>query len=166
MVRTRLWSEFGRQGTPCPSNDTSANMVASPVMRRSSQSWLMSDSRRHIQTTLFCKSCFCSGRCSKADLSHRDYIASSISRASSTLAGHRISGTRVRLVVVEDENAPDALVVLVGLSTNFIGYGLAGLTRRFLVYPVHAYVDSTCSFLNLPFTLLSASGTPTSRRSH
>ncbi|KDQ62166.1 hypothetical protein JAAARDRAFT_65967 [Jaapia argillacea MUCL 33604] len=28
--------------------------------------------------------------------------------------------------------------ILIGLSTNFIGYGLAGLTRRFLVYPVHA----------------------------
>jgi len=25
--------------------------------------------------------------------------------------------------------------MLVALSTNFIGYGLAGLTRRFLVYP-------------------------------
>ncbi|KAJ7872773.1 OPT-domain-containing protein [Mycena olivaceomarginata] len=28
--------------------------------------------------------------------------------------------------------------ILVGLSTNLIGYGLAGLTRRFLVYPAHA----------------------------
>ncbi|EJD47639.1 OPT oligopeptide transporter [Auricularia subglabra TFB-10046 SS5] len=28
--------------------------------------------------------------------------------------------------------------ILIGLSTNFIGYGLAGLTRRFLVYPTHA----------------------------
>ncbi|EPQ54770.1 OPT-domain-containing protein [Gloeophyllum trabeum ATCC 11539] len=28
--------------------------------------------------------------------------------------------------------------ILVGLSTNFIGYGLAGLTRRFLVYPSQA----------------------------
>ncbi|EIN12782.1 OPT-domain-containing protein [Punctularia strigosozonata HHB-11173 SS5] len=28
--------------------------------------------------------------------------------------------------------------ILVGLSTNFIGYGLAGLTRRFLVYPAAA----------------------------
>ncbi|KAH7105168.1 OPT oligopeptide transporter [Auriculariales sp. MPI-PUGE-AT-0066] len=28
--------------------------------------------------------------------------------------------------------------ILIALSTNFIGYGLAGLTRRFLVYPVHA----------------------------
>lgn len=28
--------------------------------------------------------------------------------------------------------------VLIGLSTNFIGYGLAGLTRRFLVYPTQA----------------------------
>ena len=25
--------------------------------------------------------------------------------------------------------------ILIGLSTNFIGYGLAGLVRRFLVYP-------------------------------
>jgi hypothetical protein len=29
-------------------------------------------------------------------------------------------------------------LVLVALSTNFIGYGLAGLTRRFLVYPSRA----------------------------
>ncbi|KAF8137872.1 OPT-domain-containing protein [Mycena galopus ATCC 62051] len=28
--------------------------------------------------------------------------------------------------------------ILVGLSTSLIGYGLAGLTRRFLVYPAHA----------------------------
>ncbi|KAJ6599741.1 OPT-domain-containing protein [Mycena vulgaris] len=28
--------------------------------------------------------------------------------------------------------------IMVALSTNLIGYGLAGLTRRFLVYPVHA----------------------------
>lgn len=28
--------------------------------------------------------------------------------------------------------------ILIGLSTNFIGYGLAGLTRRFLVYPTQA----------------------------
>ncbi|KAF3024152.1 hypothetical protein E8E14_007550 [Neopestalotiopsis sp. 37M] len=27
--------------------------------------------------------------------------------------------------------------ILVGLSTNFIGYGLAGLTRKFLVYPAY-----------------------------
>ncbi|KIY65641.1 OPT-domain-containing protein [Cylindrobasidium torrendii FP15055 ss-10] len=27
---------------------------------------------------------------------------------------------------------------LISLSTNFIGYGLAGVTRRFLVYPAHA----------------------------
>jgi hypothetical protein len=28
--------------------------------------------------------------------------------------------------------------IMVALSTNFIGYGLAGLTRRFLVYPAYA----------------------------
>ena len=31
-----------------------------------------------------------------------------------------------------------AVSVLVSISTNFIGYGLAGLTRRFLVYPSQA----------------------------
>lgn len=31
-----------------------------------------------------------------------------------------------------------ATSVLVALSTNFIGYGLAGVTRRFLVYPPQA----------------------------
>jgi len=30
------------------------------------------------------------------------------------------------------------VLVLVALSTNFIGYGLAGITRRFLVYPSQA----------------------------
>ncbi|KAF8173175.1 OPT-domain-containing protein [Mycena galopus ATCC 62051] len=35
--------------------------------------------------------------------------------------------------------------VLVGLSTSLIGYGLAGLTRRFLVYPAHAiWLVSLC----------------------
>jgi len=28
--------------------------------------------------------------------------------------------------------------ILVGLGTNFVGYGMAGLTRRFLVYPSYA----------------------------
>ena len=32
----------------------------------------------------------------------------------------------------------NAISVLISLSTNFIGYGLAGLTRRFLVYPSQA----------------------------
>ncbi|KAJ7196280.1 OPT-domain-containing protein [Mycena pura] len=41
--------------------------------------------------------------------------------------------------------------IMVALSTNFIGYGLAGLTRRFLVYPAHAiwcvrsYVHMSCA---------------------
>lgn len=30
-----------------------------------------------------------------------------------------------------------AYQILIGLSTNFIGYGLAGLTRKFLVYPAY-----------------------------
>jgi OPT family oligopeptide transporter len=30
-----------------------------------------------------------------------------------------------------------AYQLLIGLSTNYIGYGLAGVTRRFLVYPSH-----------------------------
>ncbi|KAF8173156.1 OPT-domain-containing protein [Mycena galopus ATCC 62051] len=38
--------------------------------------------------------------------------------------------------------------LLVGLSTNLIGYGLAGLTRRFLVYPAHA-ICFICNSLSL-----------------
>ncbi|KAJ7106285.1 OPT oligopeptide transporter protein-domain-containing protein, partial [Mycena epipterygia] len=36
--------------------------------------------------------------------------------------------------------------ILVALSTNLIGYGLAGLTRRFIVYPAHAiwYAPHSC----------------------
>jgi len=43
--------------------------------------------------------------------------------------------------------------LLIGLSTNFVGYGLAGLTRRFLVYPVHAiwYTNLATIALNRAF---------------
>ena len=47
---------------------------------------------------------------------------------------------------------PGALV-LVALSTSFIGYGLAGLTRRFLVYPSRAVWPS-----NLATIALNVSG--------
>ncbi|KAJ7203881.1 OPT-domain-containing protein [Mycena pura] len=39
--------------------------------------------------------------------------------------------------------------VLVALSTNFIGYGLAGLTRRFLVYPASAIWYNNLSIIAL-----------------
>ncbi|KAJ7741785.1 OPT-domain-containing protein [Mycena maculata] len=39
--------------------------------------------------------------------------------------------------------------ILVALSTNFIGYGLAGLTRRFLVYPASAIWYSNLSIIAL-----------------
>ncbi|KAJ7624592.1 OPT-domain-containing protein [Roridomyces roridus] len=39
--------------------------------------------------------------------------------------------------------------ILVALSTNFIGYGLAGLTRRFLVYPAYAVWYSNLSIISL-----------------
>jgi len=43
--------------------------------------------------------------------------------------------------------------ILIGLSTNFIGYGLAGLTRRFLVYPPQAiwYANLATIALNRAF---------------
>jgi len=43
--------------------------------------------------------------------------------------------------------------ILVALSTNFIGYGLAGLTRRFLVYPASAvwYTNLSIIALNRAF---------------
>ena len=43
---------------------------------------------------------------------------------------------------------PGALV-LIALSTNFIGYGLAGLTRRFLVYPSRAVWPSNLATIAL-----------------
>ncbi|KAJ7488401.1 OPT-domain-containing protein [Mycena latifolia] len=39
--------------------------------------------------------------------------------------------------------------IMVALSTNFIGYGLAGLTRRFLVYPAHAIWPTNLSMIAL-----------------
>lgn len=39
--------------------------------------------------------------------------------------------------------------ILIALSTNYIGYGLAGLTRRFLVYPTHAIWFSNLSTIAL-----------------
>ncbi|KAJ7140663.1 OPT-domain-containing protein [Mycena epipterygia] len=39
--------------------------------------------------------------------------------------------------------------ILVALSTNFIGYGLAGLTRRFLVYPASAIWYNNLSIIAL-----------------
>lgn len=39
--------------------------------------------------------------------------------------------------------------ILVALSTNFIGYGLAGLTRGFLVYPSHAIWPSNLATIAL-----------------
>lgn len=40
-------------------------------------------------------------------------------------------------------------LVLITLSTNFIGYGLAGLTRRFLVYPSFAVWPSNLAIIAL-----------------
>ncbi|KAJ6628594.1 OPT-domain-containing protein [Mycena sp. CBHHK59/15] len=39
--------------------------------------------------------------------------------------------------------------IMVALSTNFIGYGLAGLTRRFLVYPASAIWPTNLSMIAL-----------------
>ncbi|KAJ6518530.1 OPT-domain-containing protein [Mycena vulgaris] len=39
--------------------------------------------------------------------------------------------------------------IIVALSTNFIGYGLAGLTRRFLVYPAHAIWPTNLAMIAL-----------------
>lgn len=43
-------------------------------------------------------------------------------------------------------NAPS---VLISLSTNYIGYGLAGLTRRFLVYPSQAIWPANLAIIAL-----------------
>ncbi|KAK7046359.1 OPT-domain-containing protein [Favolaschia claudopus] len=39
--------------------------------------------------------------------------------------------------------------IMIALSTNFIGYGLAGLTRRFLVYPAHAIWPTNLAMIAL-----------------
>jgi hypothetical protein len=39
--------------------------------------------------------------------------------------------------------------ILISLSTNFIGYGLAGVTRRFLVYPLYAVWPSNLATIAL-----------------
>ncbi|KAJ7889565.1 OPT-domain-containing protein [Mycena olivaceomarginata] len=39
--------------------------------------------------------------------------------------------------------------IMVALSTNFIGYGLAGLTRRFLVYPAYAIWPTNLAMIAL-----------------
>ncbi|KAJ6565020.1 OPT-domain-containing protein [Mycena vulgaris] len=39
--------------------------------------------------------------------------------------------------------------IMIALSTNFMGYGLAGLTRRFLVYPAHAIWPSNLALISL-----------------
>ena len=50
--------------------------------------------------------------------------------------------------------------ILVALSTNFIGYGLAGLTRRFLVYPSRAIWPSNLATIALNRAFHSESNAP------
>jgi len=50
--------------------------------------------------------------------------------------------------------------ILVALSTNFIGYGLAGLTRRFLVYPARAIWPSNLATIALNRAFHSETNAP------
>ena len=50
--------------------------------------------------------------------------------------------------------------ILVALSTNFIGYGLAGLTRRFLVYPSRAIWPSNLATIALNRAFHSGTNSP------
>ena len=50
--------------------------------------------------------------------------------------------------------------ILIALSTNFIGYGLAGLTRRFLVYPSRAIWPSNLATIALSRTFHSTTNAP------
>ena len=50
--------------------------------------------------------------------------------------------------------------ILIALSTNFIGYGLAGLTRRFLVYPSRAIWPTNLATIALGKAFHSGSNAP------
>ena len=50
--------------------------------------------------------------------------------------------------------------ILIALSTNFIGYGLAGLTRRFLVYPSRAIWPSNLATIALNRAFHSGTNAP------
>lgn len=45
--------------------------------------------------------------------------------------------------------------ILIGLGTNFVGYGMAGLCRRFLVYPTYAVWPTSLVTIALNATLHS-----------
>ncbi|KAI1874910.1 uncharacterized protein JN550_002339 [Neoarthrinium moseri] len=50
--------------------------------------------------------------------------------------------------------------ILIGLSTNFIGYGLAGLTRKFLVYPAYCLWPASLVTIALNAALHREQNTP------
>ena len=54
--------------------------------------------------------------------------------------------------------------ISIALSTNFIGYGLAGLTRRFLVYPSRAVWPSTLATIALNRAFHSGTNPPANGR--
>ena len=89
-----------------------------------------------------------------SDHFHTGCVRSSLSNTSpstSTNRGLAISVTKVSLVqpLVWVSKSHPGTLVLVALSTNFIGYGLAGLTRRFLVYPSRAVWPSNLATIAL-----------------
>ncbi|KAK0659705.1 putative oligopeptide transporter [Cercophora samala] len=53
-----------------------------------------------------------------------------------------------------------AYQLLIGLSTNFIGYGMAGLARRFLVYPAHCVWPGALVTIALNSAFHDKSGEP------
>ena len=53
------------------------------------------------------------------------------------------------LILSQSRTPHPGASVLVALSTNFIGYGLAGVTRRFLVYPSRAIWPGTLAIIAL-----------------
>lgn len=88
-----------------------------------------------------------------SDCFHTGCVRSSLSNTSpstSTNRGLAISVTKVSGVTVGlGSHVSPGTLVLVALSTNFIGYGLAGLTRRFLVYPSRAVWPSNLATIAL-----------------
>ena len=88
------------------------------------------------------------------DYPHNGRIRLSLSNTSlSTLTNRGLATSVTKVSPVQplawNSMSHPGTLVLVALSTNFIGYGLAGLTRRFLVYPSRAVWPSNLATIAL-----------------
>ncbi|CAK5282652.1 unnamed protein product [Mycena citricolor] len=81
--------------------------------------------------------------------SARASYGSSICLCISISHGRLILDIKVRRMMAVQKTSLIRTAVLTALSTNLIGYGLAGLTRRFLVYPASAVWYNNLSIIAL-----------------